>query len=101
MIAKAENVNSEYDSWSDLEENFARAYEPIPLHINIETWRGMSKRDILKGRVTYDVRRGVPKGSCIKYVITEGGKREVFGQVWEGAGVCKFKIRYSFGGRHK
>ena len=63
MIAKAENVNSEYDSWSDLEENFARAYEPIPLHINIETWRGMSKRDILKGgRVTtYDVRRGVPK----------------------------------------
>ena len=61
MIAKAENVNSEYDSWSDLEENFARAYEPIPLHINIETWRGMSKRDILKGRVAYDVRRGVPK----------------------------------------
>ena len=62
MIAKAENVNSEYDSWSDLEENFARAYEPIPLHINIETWRGMSKRDILKGgRVTCDVRRGVPK----------------------------------------
>ena len=61
MIAKAENVNSEYDSWSDLEENFARAYEPIPLHINIETWRGMSKRDILKGgRVTCDVRTGVP-----------------------------------------
>ena len=50
MIAKqqAEAANSEYDSWSDLEENFARAYEPIPLHINMETWRVMSKRDILK-----------------------------------------------------
>ena len=47
MIAK-QTAGSEYDSWSDLEENFARAYEPIPLHINMETWRGMSKRDILK-----------------------------------------------------
>ena len=41
-------VGSEYDSWSDLEENFARAYEPIPLNINMETWRKMSKKEILK-----------------------------------------------------
>ena len=30
---------SEYDSWSDLEDNFALAYEPIPLNIKLETWR--------------------------------------------------------------
>ncbi len=41
-------VGSEYDSWSDLEENFARAYEPIPLNIKMETWRKMSKKEILK-----------------------------------------------------
>ena len=41
-------VGSEYDSWSDLEENFARAYEPIPLNIRMETWRAMSKKEILK-----------------------------------------------------
>ena len=39
---------SEYDSWSDLEDNFALAYEPIPLNIKLETWRRMSKRDILR-----------------------------------------------------
>ena len=43
-----EPVGSEYDSWSDLEENFALAYEPIPLNINMDTWRKMSKKDILK-----------------------------------------------------
>jgi hypothetical protein len=50
IIAKQaqQGDNSEYDSWSDLEENFAREYEPIPFHIRMETWRGMSKRDILK-----------------------------------------------------
>jgi hypothetical protein len=41
-------VGSEYDSWSDLEENFARAYEPIPLNIHMDTWRRMSKKDILR-----------------------------------------------------
>lgn len=50
MIAK--NVHgdavSEYDSWTDLEENFAMAYEPIPLDIHIDTWRKMSKNDIIK-----------------------------------------------------
>jgi hypothetical protein len=35
---------SEYDSWSDLEENFALAYEPIPLSIKMATWRKMTKR---------------------------------------------------------
>ena len=39
---------SEYDSWSDLEDNFALAYEPIPLNIKMETWRKMSKREILR-----------------------------------------------------
>ena len=39
---------SEYDSWSDLEDNFALAYEPIPLNIKMETWRRMSKKDILR-----------------------------------------------------
>ena len=39
---------SEYDSWSDLEDNFALAYEPIPLNIKLETWRRMSKKDILR-----------------------------------------------------
>ena len=56
MIAKevlkdrkgTDGVGSEYDSWSDLEENFARAYEPIPLNIRMETWRKMSKKEILK-----------------------------------------------------
>ena len=40
--------NSEYDSWTDLEENFAREYEPIPLHIHMDTWRNMTKIDIIK-----------------------------------------------------
>ena len=40
--------NSEYDSWTDLEENFAREYEPIPLHIHMDTWRKMTKNDIIK-----------------------------------------------------
>lgn len=35
---------SEYDSWTDLEENFALAYEPIPLSIKMATWRKMTKR---------------------------------------------------------
>jgi hypothetical protein len=49
LIAKeVQGSCSEYDSWSDLEENFALAYEPIPLHINMDTWRKMSKKDILK-----------------------------------------------------
>ena len=49
LIAKeVQGSCSEYDSWSDLEENFALAYEPIPLNINIDTWRKMSKKDILK-----------------------------------------------------
>ena len=39
---------SEYDSWSDLEDNFALAYEPIPLNIKLDTWRGMSKKEILR-----------------------------------------------------
>ena len=39
---------SEYDSWSDLEDNFALAYEPIPLSIKMETWRKMTKREILR-----------------------------------------------------
>ena len=39
---------SEYDSWSDLEDNFALAYEPIPLSIQLEAWRGMTKREILR-----------------------------------------------------
>ena len=49
-------VGSEYDSWSDLEENFARAYEPIPLNIRMETWRQMSKKDILKTISSKDMR---------------------------------------------
>ena len=49
LIAKEVHGScSEYDSWSDLEENFALAYEPIPLNIHMETWRRMSKKDILK-----------------------------------------------------
>ena len=39
---------SEYDSWSDLEDNFALAYEPIPLNIKLDTWRKMSKKEILR-----------------------------------------------------
>ena len=39
---------SEYDSWSDLEDNFALAYEPIPLNIKMDTWRKMTKREILR-----------------------------------------------------
>ena len=39
---------SEYDSWSDLEDNFALAYEPIPLSIKMETWSRMTKREILR-----------------------------------------------------
>ena len=39
---------SEYDSWSDLEDNFALAYEPIPLNIKLDTWRRMSKKEILR-----------------------------------------------------
>ena len=41
-------AGSGYDSWSDLEESFAVAYEPIPLHIHLDTWRKMTKNDILK-----------------------------------------------------
>ena len=35
---------SEYDSWSDLEDNFALAYEPIPLSIRLDTWRKWAKK---------------------------------------------------------
>jgi len=38
---------SEYDSWSDLEENFALAYEPIPLAIELEVWDKMTKEEIM------------------------------------------------------
>jgi len=39
---------SEYDSWSDLEENFALAYEPIPLSIKLDSWRKMTKGEIIR-----------------------------------------------------
>lgn len=48
---------SEYDSWSDLEDNFALAYEPIPLNIKLETWRRMSKKEILGKVKSKKVRR--------------------------------------------
>ena len=41
-------VGSEYDSWSDLEENFARAYEPIPLNIRMETLSMINRRRLMK-----------------------------------------------------
>ena len=50
-------VGSEYDSWSDLEENFARAYEPIPLNIRMETWRNMSKKEILRNVKSKQLRK--------------------------------------------
>ena len=48
IIAKENAEHSGYDSWSDLEENFAKAYEPIPLEIQMATWRSMSKNDIIR-----------------------------------------------------
>ena len=60
MIAKkaAQNDNvSEYDSWTDLEENFAKAYEPIPLSIEMDTWLKMSKYDILKNVKSQKIRK--------------------------------------------
>jgi hypothetical protein len=49
LIAKeVHGGSSEYDSWSDLEDSFAFAYEPIPLNISMDTWRKMSREDILK-----------------------------------------------------
>ena len=50
-------IGSEYDSWSDLEENFARAYEPIPLNIRMETWRNMSKKEILRNVKSKQLRK--------------------------------------------
>uniref|UniRef100_A0A0K2TEG1 Uncharacterized protein n=1 Tax=Lepeophtheirus salmonis TaxID=72036 RepID=A0A0K2TEG1_LEPSM len=59
MIAKEvkKTIDSEYDSWSDLEENFAKVYEPIPLNICMETWEKMSKKDILKEVNSPNIRR--------------------------------------------
>ena len=60
MIAKkaheGDNV-SEYDSWTDLEENFAKAYEPIPLNIEMDAWKKMSKSDILKAVKSQKMRK--------------------------------------------
>lgn len=64
-------VGSEYDSWSDLEENFARAYEPIPLNIRMETWRQMSKKDILKTISSKDMREqfeGLSRGQILEEI---------------------------------
>ena len=44
QVHEERDLVSEYDSWSDLEENFALAYEPIPLSIKMATWRKMTKR---------------------------------------------------------
>ena len=59
MIAKtaADGNVSEYDSWTDLEENFAKAYEPIPLSIEMTDWLKMSKYDILKNVKSQKIRK--------------------------------------------
>ncbi|XP_047482342.1 uncharacterized protein LOC125034532 isoform X4 [Penaeus chinensis] len=39
--------HSEVDSWTELEENFAKVYEPIPYSMRMETWQKMTKEEIL------------------------------------------------------
>ncbi|XP_042887517.1 uncharacterized protein LOC122263224 isoform X3 [Penaeus japonicus] len=39
--------HSEVDSWTELEENFAKVYEPIPYSVRMETWHKMTKEEIL------------------------------------------------------
>ncbi|QQP36038.1 Uncharacterized protein FKW44_021012 [Caligus rogercresseyi] len=72
MIAKEVKASeSEYDSWSDLEENFAKVYEPIPLSIGLETWERMSKTDILREVKSPHVRRefeGLPKEEILSQI---------------------------------
>ena len=74
MIAKtaADGNVSEYDSWTDLEENFAKAYEPIPLSIEMTDWLKMSKYDILKNVKSQKIRKD------FEYM----SKSEILVQVW-------------------
>ncbi|XP_066967194.1 uncharacterized protein Patronin isoform X16 [Macrobrachium rosenbergii] len=39
---------SEADSWSDLEQNFAKIYEPIPYKVQMEDWNQMTKDELLQ-----------------------------------------------------
>ncbi|XP_053651388.1 uncharacterized protein Patronin isoform X6 [Cherax quadricarinatus] len=39
--------HSDADSWTDLEENFAKIYEPIPYRVRKEAWHKMTKEELL------------------------------------------------------
>lgn len=39
--------HSEVDSWTELEENFAKVYEPIPYSMRMEVWQRMTKEEML------------------------------------------------------
>ncbi|XP_069186002.1 uncharacterized protein Patronin [Procambarus clarkii] len=39
--------HSDADSWTDLEENFAKIYEPIPYRVRREAWQKMTKEELL------------------------------------------------------
>ncbi|XP_042234616.1 uncharacterized protein LOC121874529 isoform X5 [Homarus americanus] len=41
------NDLSDADSWADLEENFAKIYEPIPFRVRKEAWHNMNKDELL------------------------------------------------------
>ena len=39
---------SDVDSWQEMEERFAEIYEPIPYDVAMDSWRSMSKEQMLK-----------------------------------------------------
>lgn len=39
---------SEADSWLEMEERFAEIYEPIPFNVGMDSWRSMTKQQMLR-----------------------------------------------------
>ena len=46
-VQEADEAASEADSWLEMEERFAEMYEPIPFDVAMDSWRCMTKQEML------------------------------------------------------
>ena len=50
-------AGSEYDSWAEQEDNFNKIYEPIDFRVRLDSWRDMSREEMLDNVRSQRLRR--------------------------------------------
>ncbi|XP_071548392.1 LOW QUALITY PROTEIN: uncharacterized protein Patronin [Panulirus ornatus] len=63
---------SDADSWADLEESFAKVYEPIPYQVRMEAWHKMNKEEMLH-RINSQRMRSQLKNMSRKEILEQIG----------------------------